>query len=432
MAIREDVIVIGGGLAGSVAAIEAAETGASVRLVTHKKSTLRQASGLIDVLGYTDGDDPIADPFAALEDLEAEHPYSIAGETAIRDGLDRFDEITGDSYLGDHTEANALLPTFGGAIKPTARYPAAAAAGLASDSRPMLIVGFEEMTEYNAEMLADHLERAGVPFDAEGVECSFPGTYKHDSRVTRFAKRLDGDEDVDVGGRTLGAREALAETVTPHLGDAERVGFPAFLGDDHAEAVRTDLERHLGADVFEIPMGPPSYPGIRLADRLKAAVDEAGVHISAGNPVVGYEAVDGEIQSVTVDSKGRDVPYHAEEFVLATGGLVGKGIDSGRESGITEPVFDCHIPHPEDRYEWFDQQAFGDQPFAHFGVRVDETMRPLDADGNAEFSNLRAAGGVIGGADTVAEKSQSGVSLATAVVAGEHAGTTAATQEVPQ
>jgi len=44
MAIREDVIVIGGGLAGSIAAIEAAETGAIVRLVTYKKSTIRHAS----------------------------------------------------------------------------------------------------------------------------------------------------------------------------------------------------------------------------------------------------------------------------------------------------------------------------------------------------------------------------------------------------
>ena len=431
MAIREDVIVIGGGLAGSVAAIEAAETGASVRLVSYKKSTLRHASGLIDVLGYT-GDDPVADPFAALDELSEDHPYSIAGESAIRDGLARFDEITGEMYQGSHTDANALVPTFGGAVKPTARYPTAAAAGIASDERPMLVVGFKEMTEYNAEMLADHLEAAGVPFDVDGVECRFPGEYVNDSRVTRFAKRLEINENVDYEGQLLGAREALAEEVKPHLGNAERVGFPAFLGDDHSEQVRTDLERHLGVDVFEIPMGPPSYPGIRLADRLKAAVDEAGVRMSVGNPVVDYEAEDGALQSVTVDSKGREVPYHAEEFILATGGLVGKGISSSREDGVSEPIFDCHVPHPEDRYEWFDEQAFGDQPFAHFGVVVDETMRILDADDSPEFDNLRAAGGVIGGADTVAEKSQSGVSLATAVVAGEQAGKQAAKHKVSQ
>ena len=432
MAIREDVIVIGGGLAGSIAALEAADGDATVRLITHKKSTLRHASGLIDVLGYLDAEEPVADPFTAISELPDEHPYSIAGAAAVRDGLARFDEAVGDMYQGSHTDTNALLPTFGGAVKPTARYPTAAAAGLASDSREMLVIGFEELTEYNANMLADHLERADVPFDVEGVELNFPGEYANDSRVTRFAKRLDNDEAVEHDGQTMGAREALADAIKPHLGDAERVGLPAFLGDEHAAAVRSDLERALDADVFEIPMGPPSFPGMRLADQLKHAVDEAGVRISAGNPVVGYETDGDEISAVIVDSKGREVPHHAEEFILATGGLVGKGIDSDRDGTVEEPIFDCHIPHSDDRYDWFDQEAFGDQPFAHFGVRIDEGMRPLAADGSPEFTNLRAAGGVVGGTDPVAEKSQSGISLTTAAVAGQRARERTAKREVSQ
>ena len=432
MAIREDVIVIGGGLAGSMAALEAADGDASVRLITHKKSTLRHASGLIDVLGYLDEAEPVADPFAALSELPDDHPYSIAGEAAIRDGLARFDAAVGDTYHGAHTDSNALLPTFGGAVKPTARYPDAAAAGLASDSRDMLVVGFEELTEYNAGMLADHLDAADVPFDVDGVELNFPGEYANDSRVTRFAKRLDINEDVDHDGHTMGARQALADAVNPHLGDAERVGFPAFLGDDHAADVRADLERELGVDVFEIPMGPPSFPGMRLADQLKDALDDAGVHISAGNPVIDYEADGDEIEAVIVDSKGREVPYHAEEFILATGGLVGKGIDSDRDGTVEEPIFDCHIPHSDDRYDWFDEEAFGNQPFAHFGVRIDEGMRPLTADGEPEFANLRAAGGIVGGTDPVAEKSQSGISLTTAAAAGQRARERAAKREVSQ
>ncbi len=432
MAIEEDVIVIGGGLAGSIAALEAADSDATVRLITHKKSTLRHASGLIDVLGYLDEEEPVADPFSAISELPDDHPYSIAGEAAVRDGLARFDEAVGDMYQGSHTDNNALLPTFGGAVKPTARYPTAAAAGLASDSREMLVVGFEELTEYNANMLADHLERADVPFDVDGVELNFPGEYANDSRVTRFAKRLDNDEDVEHDGQTMGAREALADAIKPHLGDAERVGLPAFLGDEHAAEVRSDLERDLGVDVFEIPMGPPSFPGMRLADQLKHALDEAGVRISAGNPVVDYETDGDELDAVLVDSKGREVPHYAEEFILATGGLVGKGIDSDRDGTVEEPIFDCHIPHSDDRYDWFDQEAFGDQPFAHFGVRIDEGMRPLDADGNPEFPNLRAAGAVVGGTDTVTEKSQSGLSLTTGVVAGQRASDQAAKREVTQ
>ena len=432
MAIEEDVIVIGGGLAGSMAAIEAADGDASVRLITHKKSTLQHASGLIDILGYVDESEPVADPFAAIAELPDDHPYSIAGETAIRDGLARFDAAVGDTYQGDHTDTNALVPTFGGALKPTARYPDAAAAGLASDSRDMLVVGFEELTEYNANMVADHIAAADVPFDVEGVELNFPGEYANDSRVTRFAKRLDINEDVGYNGETMGARQALAAAVKPHVGDAKRVGFPAFLGDDYAADVRADLERELGAAVFEIPMGPPSFPGMRLADRLNEAVDAAGVHISDGCPVVDYETDGERIDSVLVDSKGRKVPYTADEYILATGGLVGKGIDSDRDGTVEEPIFDCHIPHSDDRYDWFAEEAFGDQPFAHFGVRVDEGMRPLDADGNPEFANLRAAGGIVGGTDPVAEKSQSGISLTTAAVAGQQARNQTRKQEVSQ
>jgi glycerol-3-phosphate dehydrogenase subunit B len=421
MPISEDVVVVGGGVAGSVAALSAAETGASVRLVSYKKSTLRHASGLIDVLGFTgDGEGPLADPFAGLESLAERHPYRIVGEDAIREGLALFDEIAGDEYRGSHTDANALVPTHGGAVKPTARYPRAAAAGVASDDRDTLLVGFETMTDFEASLAADHLDAAGVPFDVSGVTVEFPKTFRADAKITRYAKALDTDEAV--GGR--GTREALAAAVEPHLDGAERVGFPSLLGDDHRHEVRADLESYLGAAVFEVPMGPPSLPGLRLEDLLFDALDEAGVGISSGNKAVGYETDDGELSAVVVDRNGREIPYHADAFVLATGGLVGKGIDSSRE-GVREPIFDCYVPHPDDRYDWFVDDAFGDHPFATFGVVPDDRLRPTRADGHAEYENLFAAGGVVGGADVAAEKSASGVSLATGVVAGREAGETA-------
>lgn len=424
MAIEEDVIVIGGGIAGSIAALSAADTGAQVRLVTHKKSTLRHASGLIDVLGYTDGESgPVHDPFTSLDGLPEEHPYSLVGESAIRGGLEIFDTVTDGAYSGAHTDQNALVTTSGGAIKPTARYPTSAAAGLVSDDRPMLIVGFRSLTDFNGELVADHLAAAGVPFEVNGAEIEVPGNYRADARVTRIANALDLNKDLSYNGRTLPAREAFAEAIKPHLGTADRVGVPALLGDDHADDVRADLERSLGVAVFEIPMGPPSYPGLRLEDLLFDALDDAGVRISDGNPAVGYETTaDGDtLESITIDRRGREIPYHAEQFILATGGLVGKGISSDR-NGVYEPVFNCYVPHSDDRYQWFSEDAFGEHPFATFGVPIDEHCQPLTAEGKTEFSNLRAAGGVIGGVDPTAEKSKSGVSLATGYAAGREAG----------
>jgi glycerol-3-phosphate dehydrogenase subunit B len=316
-------------------------------------------------------------------------------------------------------------------VKPTARYPAAAEAGLASDDRPALIVGFRSLTDYDARAFAGRLEAAGVPFDVAGAEVEFAEAFRADAKITRLAKALDHDEEID----GTPAREALAKAVAPHLHDViddeggvdrvERVGFPAFLGDQEGEAVRAELADRLGADVFEIPMGPPSLPGLRLEDRLYDALDAEGVRFETGNPVVGIDsAADGTIETVSVDRKGREVPYGADAFVLATGGLVGKGLDSDRE-GVREPAFGLHVEQPADRYEWFVDDAFGDQPYARFGVRPDERGRPLDADGAVQYENVFAAGGVVGGADVAREKSASGVSLATGLVAGRQAATEA-------
>ncbi|WP_254545110.1 glycerol-3-phosphate dehydrogenase subunit GlpB [Halomarina pelagica] len=428
MAIEDDVLVVGGGLAGVTAAIAAARTGARTRLVSHKESTLRQASGLIDVLGYEpDGDDldPLADPFEAIDALPEDHPHPYAhlGSEGVREGLAFFDDLAGESYRGGHTNRNALVPTHGGAIKPTARYPAGVAAGLASDDREALLVGFETVTDFSAGYAADHLRAAGVPFEVRGATVPFPGDFRDDAAITRLARALDENALVEHEGSRVAVRTALAELVRPHLGDAERVGFPALLGHDRPEEVRPALERLLDAAVFEVPMGPPSLPGIRLAERLYAAADEAGVRATNGVPVVDHEADGNRIEAVRVRHERQVVPYRADQYVLAAGGLVGKGIDSDR-GGVREAVFGCHVPHPDDRYDWFEDGAFDAHPFARFGVRVDRDLRPLDATDEPHYENLRAAGAVLGGYDFAAECSGSGVSLATGVRAGRLAGET--------
>ncbi|ELY96704.1 anaerobic glycerol-3-phosphate dehydrogenase subunit B [Natrialba chahannaoensis JCM 10990] len=449
MAITDDVLVIGGGLAGATAALAAADAAedARIRLVTYKQSTLRHASGLIDVLGYapggvSDGENgqeqgqnqnqtPVADPFTALESLPESHPYQRVGVDAVREALAFFDEIAGDAYAGSHTEMNALVPTHGGTVKPTARYPVSTAEGLASDDRDTLLVGFETLPDFDAPLAAAHLEAAGAPFDARGVTLSFPGIVRDDAKVTRYAHLLDHNERVETLTGKTGAREALAATVEPHLDGESRVGFPAVLGDDHPAAVRETLSDALGADTFEVPMGPPSLPGLRLEDLLYDALESAGVRVTSGVPVVDYETAVADstadepataaIDHVVVDRNGAEIPHEADQYVLATGGLVGKGVESNRER-VTEGIFDCYVPHATDRYDWFVDDVFGEQPYARFGVVPDEDLRPLDADGNLEFSNLRAAGSVLGGYDYAAEKSGAGVSLATGYVAGTRAG----------
>jgi len=420
VAIDSEVLVVGGGLAGLTSALAAARAGADTRLVSYKQSTLRHASGLVDVLGYTpDGDGPLADPFDAIPDLPDSHPYRTVGVDTVREAMALFDDAV-PRYRGAHTDANALVPTHGGTVKPTARYPAGASAGVASDDRDALLVGFEALPDFDAPQAAAHLDAAGVPFDVRGATIRFPGDLRTDAKVTRYAKLLDADGAVPVDGRERPVREALAERVNAELDGEARVGFPAILGDDDAAGVREALADDLGAAVFEVPAGPPSLPGLRLEDALFDALDAAGASFETGNPVVDFDADGGRVERVFVEKNGARIPYAADQYVLATGGLVGKGVESDRER-VREPIFDCHVAHADDRYEWFDDDAFGDHAFARFGVATDDSLRPEADDGSTEFENLRAAGSVLGGYDFAAEKSGSGVSIATGYAAGNAA-----------
>jgi glycerol-3-phosphate dehydrogenase subunit B len=426
--VAADVVVIGAGMAGCTAALAAAraDSTAAVRVVSAAESTFGDASGLIDVLGYKpNGAGPIKDPFTSIPDMPPEHPYSILGVDAVREGLALFDDVAGAAYRGGHTDLNAMVPTAGGAAKPTARYPKAVTAGLAARTDEMLLVGFDRLTAMDAHLVADLLAAGSVPFGTMGVDVRFPVEVEDVPAAPVMAAALDENEPVGgtdyVGHETAGTvRSALADAVYEYHGFQPRIGLPGVLGVREHAAVGQTIEDRLDAEVFEVPLGPPSVLGHRLERLLFDALERHGVALDRGAPVVDVTADGDTVDSVLVADGDDRATYRADEFVLATGGLVSEGIETDRVA-VREALFDCHVRAPPDRDEWYDDRVFGDHAFPRFGVSVDESLRPLTAAGDPEYRNLRAAGAVVGGYDMAAEKSGSGVSLATGRVAGTRA-----------
>jgi glycerol-3-phosphate dehydrogenase subunit B len=201
------------------------------------------------------------------------------------------------------------------------------------------------------------------------------------------------------------------------LGGTARVGFPAVLGLKRAADVLADLQEALGCPVFEIPTAPPSVPGVRLYDALRRAVLALGGEIVLGPRVLGW-LERGQLQGVRADGPGGERRIRAGVVVLATGGLLGGGLEAGLDGMLRETVFGLPVDAPP-LDEWFDPLFFGHHPVFESGVRANTWMQALDASGEVVSTRLYAVGGLLGGADRLGEHSAEGIALATAAKAVE-------------
>ena len=417
MTFEYDVVVIGGGIAGRMAALSAADEGVSVAIITSGDSTLPTSTGLVDVLGYTPrSDGPLARPFEHLSALSESHPYSTLGESTIRAAFERFDSAVGDFSVGGHTDANALVATPMGTPKPTARYPRSFAKGLLSREGDVLLVGFESLSGFDAAFAATELSRAEVPVRTQGVNIDLFGDLPVEQPRLRLASALDVNEDFPPDSNRP-VRERLASMIAPNLEGESRVGVPAVLGLENTGAIRADLEAELGAEVFEVPMAPPSIPGRRLETELATALDRHSVEHLPRREVDGFEERNGRVSALSFqDRPGR---IRGSQFVLATGGLIGGGLVDGGD-GVRERIFDLPVACPDSEQGWHAADPLSPQPFARVGLSVDGDLRPIGGETSA-FSNMYACGDVLGGFDPVTEHSGSGVAIATGYGAGRRA-----------
>jgi glycerol-3-phosphate dehydrogenase subunit B len=140
---------------------------------------------------------------------------------------------------------------------------------------------------------------------------------------------------------------------------------------------------------------------------------------------VGFDAQQRSVKSVYVHSGPHRAKIEAKGFVLATGKFIGGGITDRprfREGLFHLPVFDGQKEVKEKTAPGLtSSNFFSSQPFMKVGLRVNALLQPLDEEGEVAFTNVFAAGSVIGGFDAIRTHTGEGVAITTGSYAAQMA-----------
>ena len=405
-----DLIVIGMGLSGLMAAKTAAEAGQKVLIVGKGMGSLCLFSNTIDVLGLP----PLAGPngMEMRDSLSQwikdhpEHPYSRVGSERMEEALSSFLSLFPPPY-SFHTigRTNCLLPTGAGTLRPTYLVPTTMIEAASLNGGHTLIAGFEGFKDFYSHYVADQLK-------CRGISLRLPGPFYQERTATALARLMEKQS----------FREDIGRETRKQLQGETRVGFPALLGMHDPVQVQEELQEMIGTKVFEIPVLPPSIPGKRIFDRFKEWLIRKGATFLLGYPVSRAIITEKRCQAIEVLHPPVTTSYSADRFILATGRFMGGGLKADTEK-ILEPVLNLPVRQPPSREGWFGNSFWGDlpHPIHQAGVLTNASFQPVDEGGEVILENVWIAGAVLAHHHCIEEKSREGIEIATGYMAAKHA-----------
>jgi glycerol-3-phosphate dehydrogenase subunit B len=424
---RADVLVLGGGMAGAIAALAARAVQARVILARRAPGATALSSGAIGVApdAWAAPDEPFAARLGALAAARRfaasrpDHPYAI-----VREAVERLEEAVAfaaaqlaDLVAPPRPQQLFLATPYGNVVSSALAQRTIAAGDLASAPGSIAVVGFRGHLGFDAALAAGGLARyaaLGVPA-VQAVELDLFMREEHAvARPHELARALEAPGAAEDAGARL--RRALPAGAALAL-------FPPVLGLAPRARVAERIAEAAGIAVAETLSDVPSVPGLRLQAALDERLAAAGVEIASG------EVAEASAPGAPVRVGERAVL--AESWVLATGRFIGGGI--ARHGALEEPLLGLPVQASESGASGVHlarrppatltvRERRAAQPLLAAGLRVDPSLRPLGAGGFAAHPRLFAAGSVIGGHEAAADGTGLGVAILTGYLAGRAAG----------
>lgn len=395
-----DGIIIGGGLAGLVAGITAAERGKQVMLVAEGIGSLSFASGVIDF-----GD------FNALRDRQ-DHPFSHISEDQALQSISKWQELC-PFYTGSWAKGQPILTPLG-EIRPAGYVPYSLAAQPLEAAREIVLIAPQGLKDFFPGLFASNLAlnfpQANVTIKPLLVD-KFTQHYRVGKSIlpTDYARYWASMEGTDY------LREFLMGTIGELAGMKEGLVlvFPGLSAS--FEPLLRDLLKSLTVSIVEPTIFPPSPVGMNLYQFLRKKFKDLGGEFLTNGKVEAAVIEEGYCPSISLQSHGKTLQLKAKSFVLATGGIFGGGIQVGPRT-IREGIFDCPLFLPE---QWTADGFLGPQPYTQTGIEVDAELHPLKSDGEIYLHNVYVCGRMLAHWDPWTDYCGGGVALTT----GHRAGT---------
>ena len=344
MATEFDVAVLGGGMAGSAAAIAAAQNRARVCIITGTPGATAMFSGA----------------------------WRGPLPNGVRTALDNV----------DYRLFSAVLPLqlphpTSGIVAANAAAPSHAHARIDADT---LVVGIAGLPGYDATALA---KRWGAG-SAEMV--LLDGTPAAGWAPASLATCIERDHK-----RFTQALRSATQRRNP-----KHVIMPAVLGTRHDGALHAELQSAAGCTITEALGTPPSLPGWRLQIALMLALNSARVAVFESKARA-TRRTNGTLEEVEL--LNGDV-VRARTFILATGKYAAGGIEAN--GAFREPALDCPVwvNHLGEAFEEADALMLTDpvrtedQPLLRAGVHTNSDQHPVNRTGDVVYRNVIIAGSI--------------------------------------
>jgi glycerol-3-phosphate dehydrogenase subunit B len=292
-----EVLVVGEGLSGIVAAATAATQGSRVTLVSKGPGNFVLGSGCIDFDGQDRAklglvDDRLDAAVSFFLDLTSSADCAYSGSVAERHLV--------PTILGNFQQVS-LAPRWLWQADPH---------GLSN----VLVAGIADLPSFDAKFVAERLSsqcrRMGLTTSYRSEVVTLPQNPQHALTALEIASHIDRDNDY---------RGALARALRPLIQDAEMLILPGILGVRSNDTDIVCFEEDIQCSGCELATLPPSVPGLRLLQRLERRLMQLGVDISTGFPVRKLCTEGQHCVAVELDTPGRPRQLRADIVILACG-----------------------------------------------------------------------------------------------------------------